>query len=49
VLEMSGADKMSNFVSMCAKILIYPIVLILGVAFMYIITVALIMCTANIF
>lgn len=49
VLEMSGADKMSNFVSMCAKILIYPIVLILGVSFMYIITIALIMCTANIF
>ena len=49
VLEMSGSNKMSGFVSSCSKILIYPIVLILGVAFMYTITIALIMCTANIF
>lgn len=49
ILEMCGNSKISSFVSDCSKILIYPIVLILGVAFMYTITIALIMCTANIF
>ncbi len=49
ILEMSGSDKISNFVSQLSKILVLPIVLILGVAFMYIITIALIICTANIF
>jgi len=49
ILEMCGSNKMSGFVSNCSKILIYPIVIILGVSFMYIITIALIMCTANIF
>jgi len=49
ILEMCGSKRMSAFVSSCSKILIYPIVLILGVAFMYVITIALIMCTANIF
>lgn len=49
VLEMTGSNKMSNFINSCSKILIYPIVIILGIAFMYVITIALIMCTANIF
>lgn len=49
VLEMGGSNKMSNFVSDCSKILIYPIVLILGVSFMYLITLCVIMSTANIF
>lgn len=49
ILELSGSFRMSNFVSKSSSILIYPIVLIVGIAFMYIITVALIMCTANIF
>lgn len=49
VLEMCGNNRMSNFLSSCSKILIYPIVIILGVAFMYLITITLIMCTANIF
>lgn len=49
VLDLCGSEKMANFVSNTSKILIYPIVLILGVAFMYTITIALIMCTANIF
>lgn len=49
VLEMCGNNRMSNFLSSCAKILIYPVVIILGVAFMYLITITLIMCTANIF
>ena len=49
VLEISGCNKMSSFVSRSSKMLIYPIVIILGVSFMYVITIALIMCTANIF
>ncbi len=47
ILEMTGNNKMSSFLTSCSKILILPIVLILGVAFMYVITIALIMCTAN--
>jgi len=49
IIELSGNTKMSNFLTSCSKILILPIVLILGVAFMYVITICLIMCTANIF
>lgn len=49
IIEISGNDKISEFISSCSKILILPIVLILGVSFMYIITLTLIMCTANIF
>lgn len=49
ILELGGGNKMSNFVLDCSKILIYPIVLILGVSFMYLITLCLIMSTANIF
>lgn len=49
ILELSGSNRTSNFLNGCSRILVYPIVLILGVAFMYVITIALIMCTANIF
>lgn len=49
ILEMTGSNKMSNFLNSCHKILALPIVLILGIAFMYVITITLIMCTANIF
>lgn len=49
VLELSGSNKMSSFISSVSKCLILPIVIIIGVAFMFVITVALIMCTANIF
>lgn len=49
ILEMSGNTKMSNFLSDFCNVLILPIVIIVGIAFMYIITVCLIMCTANIF
>lgn len=48
ILEMSGNQKISTFLTDCSKILILPIVLIIGLAFMYIITICLIMCTANI-
>ena len=49
ILDMSGSSKLSGFISSCSKVLILPIVILLGVSFMYIITIALIMCTANIF
>ena len=49
ILELSGADRLSGFLSSCAKVLVLPIVILLGIAFMYVITISLIMCTANIF
>lgn len=49
ILEVSGADKMSTFVQDISKVLLLPIVIIIGISFMFIITVALIMCTANVF
>ena len=49
VLEMTGNTKISNFLSNCCNVIVLPIVIIVGIAFMYIITLALIMCTANIF
>ncbi|MGN0960865.1 MAG: hypothetical protein ACI4PF_01545 [Christensenellales bacterium] len=49
ILEMTCSAKMSNFLNTSSKLLVYPIVIILGISFMYIITIALIMCTANIF
>jgi len=48
ILEMTGSTKISNFLSGCANVIILPIVIILGIAFMYVITICLIMCTANI-
>lgn len=49
ILEMTGSGRMSNFLSSCSKLLVYPIIIILAIAFMYIITISLVMCTANIF
>lgn len=49
VLETSGSNKMSSFISSVSKCLMLPIVIVVGVAFMFVITIALIMCTANIF
>lgn len=48
VLEPIGDGRIGNFASGCSKILIYPIVLILAVSFMYLLSVGLIMTTANI-
>lgn len=47
ILEPIGEKQISNFTSSCAKILVYPIVLMLAVAFMYLLSVGLIMTTAN--
>lgn len=48
VLEPMGDGRIGNFTSGCSKILTYPIVIILSVAFMYLLSVGLIMTTANI-
>ncbi len=48
LIEPLGDGKISNFLDECSNIMIYPIVIILAVAFMYLITVALIVGTANV-
>ncbi len=48
ILEIVGETKICNFTYGCSKILIYPIVVICAVAFMYVLSVGLIMTTANI-
>jgi len=48
VVEPIGDSRISNFINDCAKILIYPIVIILATGFMYLLSVGLIMCTANV-
>ena len=47
ILEPIGDGRIGNFASGCSKILVYPIVLILAVSFMYLLSVGLIMTTAN--
>ena len=49
ILEISGSSNMSNFISKISKVLILPIVIVLSISLMFVITIALIMCTANIF
>ncbi len=47
IIEPTNNKEISDLISSCSKVLLFPIVLILGVAFMYIISIALLMCTAN--
>lgn len=47
IIEPTNNSEICNFVNNCSKVLMYPIVIILGVAFMYILLIALLMCTAN--
>lgn len=47
IVEPTNNKEISDLISSCSKVLLFPIVLILGVAFMYIISIALLMCTAN--
>lgn len=49
ILEVSGDSQICNFAAGCSKVLVYPIVLICAVAFMYVLSVGLIMMTANVF
>ena len=47
IIEPTNNKEISDLISSCSKVLLFPIVLILGVAFMYIISIALLMCTAS--
>lgn len=47
ILEPLTDSRISNFISGVAKSLIMPIVLIIGVAFMYLIFMGLVICTGN--
>lgn len=47
IIEPINNSEMTNLINGCSKVLIFPIVLLLGVAFMYILSVSLLMCTAN--
>lgn len=48
IVETTNNKQLSGLINDCSKVLIFPIVLILGVAFMYILLMALTMCTINI-
>lgn len=48
IVETTNNKQLSGLINDCSKVLIFPIVLILGVAFMYILLIALTMCTINI-
>ena len=47
IVEPMGNSKISNFCEDLSKILVYPIVVILAIAFMYVLSVGLIMCTVS--
>ena len=49
VLELVGSNNMSSFIYKTSKVLILPIVIVLSIALMFVMTIAIIMCTANIF
>lgn len=48
VVEPLSDGKSASFINQISKVIIYPLVLIIGVAFMYILSLSLIMCTGNI-
>lgn len=48
IVETTNNKQLSGLINDCSKVLIFPIVLILGVAFMYILLISLTMCTINI-
>lgn len=45
ILQPMSDDNISSFCNGCAKVLVYPLVILLSISFMYILTVGLIMCT----
>lgn len=49
ILELAGANNMSSFIQKTSKVLVLPIIIVLSISLMFVITIALIMCTANIF
>lgn len=48
IIEPLSDGKTSNFINQISKVLIYPLVLIIGVSFMYVLSLSLIVCTGNI-
>ena len=48
IIEPVGDNRISNLLNDCAKLMVYPIVIILATSFMYLLSVGLIMCTANV-
>lgn len=48
LIEPLGAKEISGFTSSCVKVLNFPIVLILGVTFMYMLFIGLILCSGNV-
>lgn len=49
IIETTNNKEICDFVSSCSKVLLYPIVIILAVAFMYLLSVSLLMCAVTIF
>lgn len=45
ILQPMSDDNISSFCSGCAKVLIYPLIILLSISFMYILSIGLIMCT----
>ena len=48
LIEPLGAKEIGNFTTACVKVLNFPIVLILGVSFMYMLFIGLILCSGNV-
>ena len=48
IIEPMSDGKSASFIIQISKVLVYPLVLIIGVAFSYILSLSLIMCTGNI-
>ena len=48
IVDILGHSKIAELLEDCSKLLLYPIVIILCVAFMYFISIGLIVCTSNI-
>ena len=46
-VDVLGCNTISSIVDKVAKIMVFPIAIILGVAFMFIMSLSLVMCTAN--
>lgn len=45
ILQPMSDDNISSFCSGCAKVLVYPLVILISISFMYILSIGLIMCT----
>lgn len=48
ILETLGDERISNLITKCSKIVLFPIVILLAVSFMYLLIMSLVMATANI-